>query len=234
MTRFLAALAIVAALPMAAPAQEAPATLTVTGEASVSAAPDLATIRAGVETDGETAAAALTANSERAADMIAALRAAGVEPKDLQTGTLRLEPRYADQSRTAPGEAPAVVGYRAINEVMATIRDLDGLGAVIDRVVQAGANRINAIRFGLADDGALADEARRRAVTEARGRAEVLAEAAGVGLGRVLSITDGGDGPQPVPGMMMRAEAMDVPIERGEVGVQASVTVVWEIAQAEE
>lgn len=233
MTRFLAALAVFVALPLAAPAQESPATLTVTGEASTSAAPDIATIRAGVETDGETASAALSANSALAAEMIAALKTAGVAPEDLQTGTLRLDPRYADQIRTAPGAAPEVVGYRAVNEVVATIRDLDGLGAIIDRVVQAGANRVDAIRFGLADDSALADAARRKAVAEARGRAEVLAEAAGVRLGRVLSITDGGGGPRPVPGIMMRAEAVDVPIERGEVAVQASVTVVWEIAAPE-
>lgn len=233
MTRFLAILAVAVALPAAAPAAEdAPATLTVTGEARVSAAPDLATVRAGVETEGETAAEALSANSARAARLIEALKAAGVAAADIQTGTLRLEPRYADMQRTRPGEAPELVGYRVVNEVSATIRELDGIGAVLDKVVAAGANRIDAIRFGLAEDGALADEARRKAVANARQRAEVLAEAAGVRLGRVLSITDGGGGPQPVPGIMMRAEARDVPVEPGEVSVQASVTAVWEIAPA--
>ncbi len=233
MTRLLAVLAVAVALPMAAVAQEGPATLTVSGEATVSAPPDMATIRVGVETGGETAAEALSANNAEAARMIETLKAAGIAHKDIQTGTLRVEPRYADMQRTKPGEAPAVVGYRVVNEVAVTVRDLDSIGGMLDRVVGAGANRIDAIRFGLSDDAALGDEARQKAVAEARRRAEVLAEAAGVRLARVLSITDGGGGPRPVPGMMMRAEAMDVPVERGEVGVQASVTVVWEIAARE-
>ena len=237
MTRFLAVLAMVAALPMAAAAAEdGPATLTVSGEATASAAPDMATIRIGVETEAETAGAALEANNAEASRMIESLKGAGVAAKDIQTGTLMVHPRHANMDRTRPGEAPEIVGYRVINEVAVTIRDLDGFGALLDRVVEAGANRINAIRFGLTDDSELGDEARREAVADARRRAGVLAEAAGVRLVRVLSVTDGGGGPRPMPAMMERAQAMDmnVPVEAGEVAVRASVTVVWEIAPRQE
>lgn len=237
MPRALAALAVSLALALtaAAPAlaQSEPATLTVIGEGRVSATPDIATIRAGVETDGPTAAEALAANSAQAARMIEALKAAGVEARDIQTGRLSVDPRHADTQRTRPGETPEVVGYRVVNEVALTVRDLDALGGLLDRVVEAGANRIDAIGFGIADDTAQADEARRRAVADARRRAEVLAEAAGVGLARVLSINEGGGVVRPMQrGAMMRAEAMDVPVERGEVEIAARVTMVWEIAPA--
>ncbi|HUF86404.1 MAG TPA: SIMPL domain-containing protein [Thermohalobaculum sp.] len=228
------ALAVALAATGPALAQTETATLTVTGEGQLRAAPDIATIRAGVETEGRTAAEALAANNARAGRMIETLKAAGVAAGDIQTGRLSVEPYYADMQRTRPGEPPEIVGYRVVNEVGVTVRDLDALGGLLDQVVRAGANRINAIGFGIAEDTAQADEARRRAVADARRRAEVLAEAAGVRLARVISISEGGGVVRPMPGVMMRAEAMDVPIERGEVEIAARVTLVWEIAPAEE
>ena len=219
------------ALPQAdVPRDETP-TLTVSGQGAVRAAPDIATISIGVETEGDTAAEALAANSARAGRMIETLKTAGVEARDIQTGRLSIEPRYAEMRRTEPGEAPEVVGYRVTNEVSVTVRDLDALGGVLDRVVSAGANRIHGIGFALEDDAETADEARRRAVADAKRRAGVLAEAAGVQLGRILRINEGGGVVRPMQGVaMMRSEAMDVPVERGEVEVGAQVTVVWEIA----
>lgn len=243
MQKALAALALIAALPLgmiaAGPAAAetegagATPTLTVSGEGAVRAVPDIARIRIGVETEAETAAGALAANSEAAERMIETLKAAGIEARDIQTGRLNVEPRHADMQRTKPGEAPEVVGYRVVNEVGVTVRDLDRLGGALDRVVSAGANRVHGIGFGLEDDTAKADEARREAVADARRRAKVLAEAAGVQLGRILRINEGGGVVRPMQGVaMMRAEAMDVPVERGEVEVTAHATIVWEIAPA--
>lgn len=235
MPRALAALALILAiaLPAAGPAaaQGETPTLTVSGEGSVRAVPDIATIRLGVVTDGKTASEALAANSASAARMIETLKAGGVAAKDIQTGQLSVQPRYAEMQRTRAGEAPEVVGYQVVNEVAVTVRDFDALGGILDRVVGAGTNRMNGIGFGLADDTATADEARRRAVADARRRAGVLAEAAGVRLSRILSISEGGGVVRPMQAApMMRAEAMDVPVERGELEVSASVTIVWEIA----
>lgn len=241
MPKTLAALAMTLGLALAtalaaapALAQPEPATLTVRGEGRVGVVPDIATIRTGVETDGRTAAEALSANSAAAARMIETLKAGGVEARDIQTGRLNVQPVYQDNRRTEPGQAPKVIGYRVVNEVVVTVRDLDALGGLIDRVVGAGANRIDAISFGLDDSTGEADEARRRAVADARRRAEVLAEAAGVTLARIRSINEGGGVVRPMQaGVMMRAEAMDAPIERGEVEVSANVTIVWEIAGQE-
>jgi len=228
-TMLVLALAIAAAFPVAGPARAETATLTVTGEGSAGAAPDLATIRTGVETDGATAAAALAANSAAAARIIETLKAAGVAPRDIQTSDLFVQPLYREPTRQLPQQPPEVAGYRVMNTVAVTLRDLGAMGAVLDAVVRAGANRIDSIGFGLADDTAPADEARRQAVADARRRADVLAEAAGVKLVRVLSIAEGG-GIHPQPGMAFRAEAMAVPVEAGEATVRAAVTIVWEIA----
>jgi hypothetical protein len=239
MPRTLAALALALALavPASLPAQtepDQPATLTVHGEGEVSSAPDIATIRTGVETEAKTAAEALAANSAAAVRMIETLKSGGVDAKDIQTGQLSVQPVYADMQHARPGEGPKVIGYRVVNEVTVTVRDLEALGRLLDRVVQAGANRIDSIGFGLEDGAAQADEARRRAVADARRRAEVLAEAAGVRLARILSISEAGGIVRPLQaGMMLRAEAMDVPIESGEVGVAANVTIVWQITQSE-
>lgn len=232
------ALALALAMPLTmaaspAPAGEATPTLTVTGAGTVRTAPDIATIRIGVETDGKTAAQAMAENNDKATRMIDSLKAGGVAAKDIQTGQLSVQPRYADRQRTQPGEPPRIVGYHVANIVTVTVRKLDSLGQLLDRVVRVGANRIDSIGFGLADDTAKSDEARRRAVADARRRAGVLAEAAGVRLVRVLSIHEGGGVVRPMQGVMaMRAEAANVPVERGQVEVSAHVTMVWQIAPA--
>jgi uncharacterized protein YggE len=221
---------IAIALTLTGPALAEPATLTVTGHGSASTAPDIGTIRAGVETDEKTAAEAVMANNALAQQIIATLKEAGVAPRDIQTGSLFVEPRYGDSSGSLPRRTPVIVSYRVVNEVAVTIRTLKDMGAILDRVVQAGANRINSIGFGLSDDRAVTDEARRNAVADALRIADIYAEAAGVKLAGILSINEGGSfRPQQRGGTMMRAEASSVPVEPGETKVRASVTMVWEI-----
>ena len=235
-------LALIAALTLAVPAaaqesepEDAPATLTVTGTGKVSVAPDMATLRVGVETQAETAAAALSANSEVAQQVIDTLKRQGVADKDVQTANFSVYPVYQDTNRVQPmPEGPRVIGYRVTNQVVAKIRDLAGLGALLDATVSQGANRIDGLEFGLEDDGAPADEARRQAVEDARRKAETYAAAAGVALDRIRSIREGAGGPIPMRDMAMRAEAaMAVPIAPGETIATETVEVVWEIAPAQ-
>ena len=232
-------LALVAALALAtpAPAQESghasdPPTLTVTGTGEVSVAPDMATLRIGVETRAETAAAAVAANNQAAQAIIDTVKENGVAAEDIQTANFSVSPVYDETSYQRP-EGPRIVGYQATNQVVTRIRDLDRLPELLDATVGSGANRIDGLEFALADDTATADEARRLAVQDARRKAEVLAEAAGVRLGEIRSIGETGGGPLPIYDRAMRAEAAaSVPIERGQTTVTASVQIVWDIAGA--
>ncbi|MFN4157496.1 MAG: SIMPL domain-containing protein [Gemmobacter sp.] len=201
--------------------------ITVTGEGRVDAAPDLAMVTVGVTTHAATASEALDANSVALATVLANLRAAGIAERDLQTSGFSLNPVW---SNYASDRAPRIEGFQAANILTARVRALDGLGKVLDAAVKDGANTLNGLTFGVDDPAPLMDAARQRAVADARRRAELLAGAAGVKLGRVLTITEGG---QAAPGPMYRMEAAmvgdAVPVAQGEVTLGASVTVVWEL-----
>jgi uncharacterized protein YggE len=210
----------------------APAVISVTGEGRVEAPPDMATVSLGVQTDADTAAAAMAENSARLVAVIERLKAAGIEPRDIQTSGLSLGPRY-DYSKQ-DGTPPQVVGYTASNMVTVRVRALDTVGGVLDAVVADGANTLNGLGFGLADDRPLKDEARREAVADAAAKAALYAEAAGVKLGRVRSIAEAGGYMPPMPMAMEAAgyaKSADVPVAPGELAITASVAVVYEIAE---
>jgi hypothetical protein len=231
-SRILAALALTSslALPLPALAEDAvPPMITVTGTGTVEAAPDIATLSIGVTTMGETAAAALSANSAQVDAVMARLTAAGIEARDMQTSNLSLNPNWTghDGSSTT---GPTIAGFVASNMLTVRVRQLDGLGAVLDAAVADGANTLNGLSFGLADPAPVLDEARKEAVADARARAELLATAAGVKLGRVISISDGSMPSGPMPMFRADAAAMAVPIASGELGLSASVTIFYEIA----
>lgn len=212
----------------AALAQAAPGKIIVTGEGRVDAAPDIATITLGVQVRAETAAAALAANSERLAAVLARLKSGGIAERDLQTSGLGLGPQM-DYSRE--GQPPRVVGYEATNMLTVRVRDLAKLGTVLDKAVGDGANTLNGLAFGLAEPQAALDKARVAAVQDARRKAEMMATAAGVALGAVLEMSEShGGGPQPYfRGAPMAMEAAAVPVEGGEVSLSVQVSITWEI-----
>lgn len=227
-----AMVAAVAAIQLAAPvAADTPAPrITVTGQGRVDARPDMATINLGVQTQGDTAAEALRANTTGLAAVIARLKEAGVAERDLQTSGLGLGPRF-DYSRE--GKPPTVVGYEATNQLTVRVRDLTALGGVLDQAVGDGANLFNGLTFGLADPQPAMDEARVQAVADARRKAEMMAKAAGVELGRVIEISETRSMPEARP-MFARAAMADaaaVPVEGGEVSYEIAVTVTWALAQ---
>lgn len=233
-----AALAMALSLPMTAGAwaQDSAATaeamvITVTGEGRVDQAPDMATLSLGVTTEGATAAEALSANSAEIARVLERLSAAGVEARDVQTSGLSVNPNWQHNSS---GEAPKIAGFIASNGVTVRIRALEGLGAVLDAAVKDGANQLNGVEFGLQDPRPSQDEARRRAVADAKARAELLAGAAGVKLGAIRSISESMGMQPPMPMFRMVAEAAAgalVPVAGGEVSTAANVTIVWAISQ---
>lgn len=223
-----ATLALGLAAPAVVRAEPVVPTITVSGEGRVDAAPDMATINLGVTTQARTASEALAANSASLTTVLDNLRAAGIEARDIQTTGLSVNPSWQyDQS----GGNGRITGYVATNGVTVRVRALDTLGGVLDAAVKDGANTLNGIEFGLAEPGPAMDEARTRAVGDARRRAELLTAAAGVKLGRIVTISEGGGYAPPMP--MYRAEAASaapVPVAAGEITASASVTVVWELA----
>ncbi len=201
--------------------------LTVVGTGAVDSVPDMAVITMGVTAQGETAAEAMDKTSAGTAEVLARLQEAGVQPRDVQTSDLSLNPVWND--RSGPGR-PEITGYEARNTVTVRVRALDGLGEILDTVVQSGANTFHGLSFALQDPLPAMDEARRRAVTDARRKAELYAEAAGVTLGTLLELSESVDSPGPA--MFRAAAVMDAaPVAEGEVSTEAAVTLVFAIGR---
>lgn len=198
----------------------------VTGEASINAPPDLAVIRTGVTTQGKTAREAMDANSKTAAGLLASLRSAGIDDKDIQTSQLSLQPTY----ETGPGSGRGRInGFQASNQVTVIVHDISKLADVVDRVVGAGATNIGGIEFMVSTPSQLLDQARAEAVADARRKAEIYAKAAGVTLGRLQSLSEDQAFDAPVP-VQMRGAMAAPPISPGEKTLRLKITASFEVA----
>ena len=205
----------------------APRTLSMSGHGEVQAAPDQAQVTAGVTTAAPTAAAALSANTARMKTVFAALEKIGVPEKNIQTVNFSVSPQYTNGADNQP---PRLTGYQVSNDVALRLDDVSRLGAALDALVGAGANQMNGISFSIRDPAPLLDKARADAVANARARAQTYARAAGVTLGPILSISEGGgDAPRPLYKAVMMSAARAVPVAAGEESVTADVAMVWEI-----
>jgi uncharacterized protein len=224
----ITAFALLASAPaFAETPSDFPSAISVTGEAHISVPPDLASVDAGVATDAKTAREASEANNTAMGKVMAALKTANVDPKDIQTSRLSLQPQYAP-NRSGPSP---IVGYRASNRVTVRIHDVTKVANVIDTLVGAGANDIGNVTFGVSQASKLLDDAREKAVADARRKAEIYAKAAGVTLGAPLGISEEG-APQPVfrgKMAMPMAAAAPTPIAQGEETLSVSVSVTWAI-----
>jgi len=220
--------ALALAPPFAARAEAPQPSLTVTGTGSISAAPDTGRISAGVVTEARGAADAVRTNTAAVQQVLAALDKAGIPKKDVQTRGFSVTPVFAN--RTRPNEAPEIVGYRVENTLEVSVQGVDKVGSVLDRLVAAGANQLGGISFSLGDPDPSLDEARRRAIADARRKAEIYAAAAGVKLGRVLRIEEE-SAPRPGPWVpMARMEASaPVPVAPGQLELAVTATVTWSL-----
>jgi uncharacterized protein YggE len=234
------ALALACAAPVAALAQGAdPAAdtmfrattfnLSAYGETRI--APDLATINLGVQTQEATAAQAMQANATRMAAVAAALRKAGIAEKDIQTSGLNLSAQY----RYEDNKPPILTGYQASNTVTVTVHDLKRLGQAVDATVNAGANQVNGISFGLENPTAAENAARETAVRALQAKADLYARATGYRIQRLVSLNEGqASYPQPPRPMMsaMRMEkSADTSVSPGELTVRVDVTGLYEAAK---
>ena len=226
----LLASAVVSATCLAAPALAQtmpPPAISVTGEANVSVAPDQAQIDGGVTSDAKTAREASDANNAAMGKVLLALKGAGIDEKDYQTSRLSLQPQFAANYK--PSERAGIVSFRASNRVTVKIRDVTKVANVIDVLVGAGANEIGGINFTVTQASKHLDEAREKAIADARRKAAIYAKAAGVTLGEPISISEEG-APGPVFRSKMAAPmAAGAPVAQGEETLSVTVSVSWAI-----
>jgi uncharacterized protein len=221
--------ALVLATAPAAAENPVPA-ISVSGEANVSVAPDLAQVEGGVTTEAKTAREASEGNNAAMGKVLLALKGAGIDEKDYQTSRLSLQPQYAPAQPNR--NTPQITGYRASNRVTIKVRDVTKVANVIDTLVGAGANEIGGINFIVTQASKALDEARTKAVADARRKAEIYAKAAGVTLGEPISISEEGAAPPPVfRGKMAAPMAVNspAPVAPGEEQLSITVNVTWAI-----
>ena len=201
--------------------------LEISAEGSVTRPPDVATLSAGVVTQASSAAEAMAQNAKRMAAAVAALRRAGVADRDIRTASLSLQPQY----RYADNQPPAVTGYQASNQLSVTFHDIARTGAILDALVAQGVNQISGPNFALDHPEAALDEARVQAIASARARAEVYARAAGLGVKRIVAISESGGYAPPAPRVFMMARAKDAAtdLQPGEEKIGVTLQVTFEL-----
>lgn len=195
------------------------ATLTVVGQGEVSGEPNIASFSISVITEGETASSALSDNSAQTQKVIDTLLMSGLSEKDIETSNVSVNPIYDSDVRK-------ILGYEAINSLRARVRNVNRLGEIIDAVVLAGNFTVGGISFSLDDSSKLQEEALRKAVSDAKRKAEVVASAANKSISGIKNINVGSNGfigfrsfEAPV--------ASSVPILPGDVTVSESVTIKY-------
>jgi len=214
--------------PIAAPSDGT--LLSVSASAEATRVPDVASLSTGVVTQAADANAALKANSAQMNKVVAAIRAAGIAERDIQTSGININPQY----RYAENQPPTITGYQASNTVNIKVRDIAKLGEVLDALVASGANQVNGPSFEIDQPEAAYDEARQAALKKAQARAEMYAKSLGLRVRRIVSISEGGGFRPPMP--MMKAMAMDAraesaPVAPGETTLSANLDVVFELGR---
>ncbi len=214
-------IALVVLLPFSA--QAADKLITVTGQASVGAAPDAAAIRIGVTSRAKTARESSEANAKQMTVVMSAIKGDGVADRDMQTSRLSLQPQYD----TGKDGAAHLLGFQATNGLTVKIRDINRLPIVLDHAIAAGANEMSGIEFVVSGQSKLLDKARVEAIEDAHRKAELYAQAAGAKLGRVVAITEEGLPTPPHPLQTLRAAA--VPVAPGDQTLRVAVAVSYEL-----
>ena len=205
----------------------APASITVTAQTSIEAAPDLVRIALGVTTESKDAETAARENAQRSQAVLKALRASLGAGADIRTLGYSLGPAY---EYPREGGQPKLVGYRASNIVRVQTSELAKAGAIIDAATRAGGNEVQHIEFTLKDESAARAEALRKAAGLARTQADALAAALSQRIVRVLSAVEGGFA-QPLADVRMAnmRESVATPIEPGTISIPATLTLTVEI-----
>lgn len=205
-------------------------TLNVSATGFAEGTPDRALVSAGVVQQGKTAREAMMANATLMTAVFDELEAAGIPKKNITTSQLSLQPQYDYRDR----RKPTITGYEARNTVSVKSDDIEQVGPMLDALVRAGVNNINQVQFSVKDPKAILDKAREDAIRDAKEKAQQMAEAAGVKLGPLLSMSESNRGGMPQP-VMMRSARMEMsdavtPISAGEQTMSVSVNLSYGIA----
>jgi uncharacterized protein YggE len=212
--------------PPPGPARRLAPSVTVGGSGTAAGRPDTAEVTAGVITQSPTAGQALAQNTAGMEKLLKAVTGLGIADKDVQTINVSVNPQRRQGRQDV--QPPEILGYEVSNQIRVTVRDLKILGRLLDELVGQGANALGGIRFSVNDPTPLLDQARTQAMADARRKAEVYAAAAGVKLGRVLSIRESAPGVARFESVRMQAMTA-VPVAPGEQEFQASVSVTYAI-----
>jgi uncharacterized protein len=207
----------------------ASANITVTGTGKVIYTPDMATLIVGVSSEGKSANEAWNKNRELVARLFEVLKKNGILPKDMKTSNLSVTPRYVEKDKKQ-----ILVGYVASYDLTVVVHKLDDLGTILDGLVGNGANQNVSLTFGCSDLDKLVEQARVKAITEARKKAETFVTGAGARLGHVSQINDGSAPMYYYPTMRFAHEAKadgapSLIIAAGEQELTVNVTVTYEI-----
>lgn len=211
-------------------------TLTVSETGIVAHAPDTAFVTFGLETAGKSLTETQKRNSAAMSKVMDRLGDLQISRERIQTSSFTVSPHYRptpNRPTDAPPAPPEIIGYVVGNMVTVEIRALDRVGTVIEEVLKAGANSFRGLHWGLGDEQSVRLSALKQAAAKAREKAAVLSEALHVKLVKIVSVNEGGRMMRPaapMARMAMEASAADVPISPGELKVEASVTLVYEIA----
>ncbi len=227
---FVLLLLLILPAPLAAAEHSIQRTISVSGRGRAAAPPDMANIRTGVATAATTAKEALEANNRAMENVMQVLTGKNIEEKDIQTSGFHVQPEFKRGPRGSGNNQ--ITGYRVTNQVRVRVRNLPRLGEILDALVQAGSNQISGVNFDIAEPRAITNEARKRAIDDARGRAELYARATGVSVGQIISISEQAV-QMPLPRFQARtmmAESSSVPVATGEQEVSATIHVVYAIA----
>ncbi|HXQ45503.1 MAG TPA: SIMPL domain-containing protein [Caulobacteraceae bacterium] len=240
MKKLMFALVGLASLAMAslAEAQAAPAassmfqatTLAISADGQSKITPDQASITLGVQVTDATAQAAMRDDAAQMTGVMAALRAAGVPDKDVQTSNISLQAQYT----YIQNQPPKLTGYQASNDVVITVEDLAKLGPVIDAVTANGANQVSGISFQLKDPTAAEDQARQAAVKALQAKADLYAQATGYHIVRLVNLTEGApEQSAPIRPMTMASvrAAAPTPVSAGQLTVDITVSAVYELGR---
>jgi uncharacterized protein YggE len=230
-------LALGVSSPMSSNAQTTPyvatdgTLLNISAQGEVKRAPDIATMSTGVVTRAADANAAMRANAEQMAKVVAAIKAAGIADKDVQTSGINLNPTYQYREN----QPPTITGYEAHNTVNIVVRDIAKLGKILDTLAAVGANQINGPSFDVDKKDEALDEARRKAVASAQARADMYAKTLGMKVRRIVSISEGGHFAPPIPmvrGMMSKSmDSAETSVSPGENTLSVNLDVVFELAR---